>query len=38
MSQFHSKLMKDLQELGLGGVGLAIKEDQSKGEHKASKE
>jgi biopolymer transport protein TolR len=28
------KLMKDLQELGLGGVGLAIKEDQSKGEHK----
>ena len=32
------KLMKDLQELGLGGVGLAIKEDQSKGEHKASKE
>jgi biopolymer transport protein TolR len=29
------KLMKDLQELGLGGVGLAIKEDEhSKGQHK----
>jgi biopolymer transport protein TolR len=32
------KLMKDLQELGLGGVGLAVKEDQAKGEHKANKE
>jgi biopolymer transport protein TolR len=30
------KLMKDFQELGIGGVGLAVKEDaQTKGEHQA---
>jgi biopolymer transport protein TolR len=30
------KLMKDFQELGLGAVGLAVKEDShSKGEHQA---
>ena len=28
------KLMKDCQELGLGGVAVAVKEDSSKGEHK----